>query len=197
MSNPTRSRSSDDATSIVVLPALSDFCEGRPAPLPHAGPAHAGISPAFFSATDHPKRQFLFATNERLSLSLNFVTRTKQTTSFFLFDTNERSQLTNRQSPLATHAFLIAGAKILKTALTPSMPIPNVFLIAGVCTLFSVRAASANAPRFSEHPLTVRSSSHSGMDGSGGADRRSHLATCVSPITTHQSLITNTDSNPS
>ena len=45
----------DDATSIVILPALSDFCEGRPAPLLHAGrslPA-AGRD---FSRTSAPPR---------------------------------------------------------------------------------------------------------------------------------------------
>ena len=36
--------------------------------------------------------------------------------------------------------FLIAGEKILKTELTPSVPTPNAFLIAGVCATFSPAA---------------------------------------------------------
>ena len=44
-----------------------------------------------------PKRQFLFSTNEPLSLTQNFVNPTKQSTSFFLFSTSKRS-------PISTHA---------------------------------------------------------------------------------------------
>jgi hypothetical protein len=94
---------SEDATTIVILPALSDFCEGRPAPLLPAGPATAGISPcfsetcaflcvlcvksfAFLSAACRQMRQFLFRTNELLP---NSATHSKQTTSFSLCDANE------------------------------------------------------------------------------------------------------------
>jgi hypothetical protein len=42
-----RPRASDHAPSTVILLALSHFCEGSPAPLPHVGPAAAGISPSF------------------------------------------------------------------------------------------------------------------------------------------------------
>ena len=90
----------DDATSIVILPALSDSREGSPAPLLHAGPAHPGISPAVFGTRRRPRRQFLFATNEQLSRARNFATRTKQTTSLFLFATNERFSSTSNS---ATH----------------------------------------------------------------------------------------------
>ena len=45
---------------------------------------------------------------------------------------------------------LIAGKKILKTALTPSMPIPNVFLIAGDFRVFrSSGNAMQNSNRYS------------------------------------------------
>ena len=97
-----RPRASDDAPSTVILLALSHFCEGSPAPLPHVGPAAAGISSSFsvpsafvcvlcvksfaFRSTACPQnRQFLFNTNEPLP---NFATRTKQTTSYFPFVAN-------------------------------------------------------------------------------------------------------------
>ena len=92
----------DDATSIVILPALSDFCEGRPAPLLHAGPAAGGPSPASPWAARLQNHQFLFDTNERFSPNTNFATQTKQSTSFFLFDTNDRSLITNHQSLITT-----------------------------------------------------------------------------------------------
>jgi hypothetical protein len=47
-------------------------------------------------------RQFLFSTNEAFSRSPNFVTATKQSTSFFLFNTNERSPITTQQSLIAS-----------------------------------------------------------------------------------------------
>ncbi len=119
MSNTTHGRSSavhaaDDANSIVILPAPSGFCEGRPAPLPQAGPAAAGISPsfsvtsaflsvlcvksfAFLSAACPQSRQFLFDTNEPLP---NFATHTKQTTSISLCDA---SQYLSRTANLAIH----------------------------------------------------------------------------------------------
>jgi hypothetical protein len=95
---------SDDATSIVILLALSVFCEGSPAPLPHAGqslPA-AGRDRSrasyFFCPFCLPKHQFLFDTNKPFPGIVNFSTHTKQSTSFFLFDTNERSQITTHRS---------------------------------------------------------------------------------------------------
>ena len=102
MSNPARNRSSasDHASSLVMLPALSDFREGSPAPLLQAG---RRISPAFFYALDLPKRRFLFDTNESFSCTVNFATRTKQSTSNFLFDTNETSRSTNHKSLITTH----------------------------------------------------------------------------------------------
>ena len=111
MSNPARSRSSaqDDATSTAILPALSDSCAGRPAPFFHAGPAHAGISPAFFGARCPQNRQFLFDTNEPVSHTSNFVTHTKQSTSFFPFDANIRLL---RASNLAIHTKQIASPQI-------------------------------------------------------------------------------------
>ena len=54
---------------------------------------------------------------------------------------------TNHQPHRATPPFLIAGEKILKTELTPSVPTPNAFLIAGVCATFSPAAA----PLFTHH----------------------------------------------
>ena len=54
---------------------------------------------------------------------------------------------TNHQPHRATQPFLIAGEKILKTELTPSVPTPNAFLIAGVCATFSPAAA----PLFTHH----------------------------------------------
>jgi hypothetical protein len=55
------------------------------------------------------------------------------------------SSLITCHSPLITRQFLIAGEKILKTELTPSVPTPNAFLIAGDFPFFS----SAAAPRIS------------------------------------------------
>jgi hypothetical protein len=107
ISNTTTGRSSvlcasDDATNIVILSALSDFCEGRPAPLLPAGrslpAAGRALSPVFLCAARRQKHQFLFDTNEPLSLNPNFATHTKQSTSFFLIDTNERSLITTHQS---------------------------------------------------------------------------------------------------
>ncbi len=189
MSNTTHSRSSalGAAASIVILPALSDSCEGSPAPWLPAGPAHAGISPAFFSPHRLTRCQFLIATNERFSLSQNFATHTKQSTSLFLFDTNERSHITARQSRITAHEFLIAGEKILKTALTPSVSTPNAFLIAGIYPLFAAQAASAR-------PSALGSSAYDGVHGSRGTAPAARIAACGSPITTHQTLITGTGS---
>ena len=47
-------------------------------------------------------------------------------------------------------SFLIAGEKILKTELTPSVPIPNVFLIAGVCPTFSPAASPRISNRYTK-----------------------------------------------
>ena len=53
--------------------------------------------------------------------------------------------------PLPTnHAFLIAGEKILKTELTPSVPILNAFLIAGVCPASSPAAAPRISNRYTK-----------------------------------------------
>jgi hypothetical protein len=93
-------------------------------------------------------------------------------------------------TPASRSDLLIAGEKILKTALTPSAPIPNVFLIAGACALFSVRAASAHAPRFSALSSAAGCSSHFGPHFSRATDRGSHTAGCGLLITTHQTLIT-------
>ena len=46
---------------------------------------------------------------------------------------HSNSPLINRHSSLH---FLIAGDKLLETDLTPAVPIPNAFLIAGVCPTF-------------------------------------------------------------
>ena len=157
MSTTTRSRSSAlctsrDATNIVGLSPVPSLLAGR----------------ACLCAAHHPERQFLFDTNEPLPLNQNIATRTKQSTSLFLFDTNQRPAIAARQSLLTTHAFLIAGEKILKTALTPSVPTPSVFLIAGVSATFCRSAHS----------------------GSRGAACGSNLAICGSAITTQQSLLT-------
>ena len=137
ISNTTRGRSSapspalpasrpcasDHASSIVILLALSVFCEGSPAPLPHASPAAAGISLsfsmpsaflcvlcvksfAFLSALCPQNHQFLFNTNEPLP---NFATHTKQTTSFFLFDANE---CLSRTSNFAIHTKQTTSSQI-------------------------------------------------------------------------------------
>ena len=90
----------DDAKGIVILPALSVFCEGRPEPSLHAGPAAAGISPASLCTRCLQKHQFLFDTNEPLFRIPNFSTHTKQNTSFFLFGANE---CLSRTSNLAIH----------------------------------------------------------------------------------------------
>jgi hypothetical protein len=208
MSNTTTRRTSvpDDATSIVVLPALSDSCEGRPTPSLHARSAPAGAAPAMRAAngvtiaglsTRRQHRQFLFATNEPFARVLNFVTHTKQSTSLFLFATNaqppvitSQSRLTDHCSPAATPGFLIAGEKILKTELTPSVPIPNVFLIAGVSATRTVRAASPHAPRFSALFSAASRSSHFGLHRSPAASRAAQIAKGGSPITTHQTLTT-------
>ena len=145
MSNPTRSRASvpDAVTSTVILPAVSDFCEGSPAPLLHAGrslpAAGRDLSPALFRNICRPRRQFLFNTNEPLS---DFATRTKQTTSFFPCDVNKRlsrasnsaihtKQITslqitspflfntNERSRIATHQTLITNHKSFRQAKTP------------------------------------------------------------------------------
>jgi hypothetical protein len=114
----SRSCASDHATSIVILlalsefsegTALSDFCEGRPAPLLPASSAclpQAGISPALLCALCLPKPQFLFDTNEPL---LNFATHTKQTTSFFLSHANE---CLSRASNFAIHTKQITSVQI-------------------------------------------------------------------------------------
>jgi hypothetical protein len=240
MSNTTTRRNSvpDDATSIVVLPALSDCCEGTPAPLLHARPAPAGAAPAMRAAdgatiadlsTRRQHRQFLFATNEPLSRVLNFVTNTRQGTSLFLFATNEQSPtathhstMTNRGLLIATRElleiklthskqtrkhflianvrptgtsaprsdFLIAGEKILKTALTPSVPTPSVSLIAGVSAPRTVRAASPHAPRFSALSSAASRSSRFGLHRSPAASRAAQIAICGSRITSHQALAT-------
>jgi hypothetical protein len=195
----------------------------------HAGPAHAGFSPAVFGTRRPRQHQFLFDTNEPFSRILNFATNTKKSTSLYLFDTNEQSPITAHHSPITDHGlligtrklldieltyshqkrkhfligticptftaaprseFLIAGEKILKTALTPSVPIPNVFLIAGACALFSVRAASAYAPGISALSSSAGCSSHFEPHFSRATDRGSHTAGCGLPITTHQTLIT-------
>jgi hypothetical protein len=50
----------------------------------------------------------------------------------------------------STHHFLMAGEKILKTALTPSIPSPNVFLIAGDFPSFSPAAAPRISNRYTK-----------------------------------------------
>jgi len=118
MSNSTAGRFSAlcatrDATSIVILPAQSDFCEGRQGTLMHAGPAwlsQGGISAAFFCTLRLRKHQFLFDTNERFSLSANFATPTKQSTSFFLFSTNERPPITTHRQFRWPKTSLCSGA---------------------------------------------------------------------------------------
>ena len=119
----SRPCASDHAPSTVTLPVLSDFYEGSPAPLLHAGPAAAGISPsfsvpsaflcvlcvksfAFRSAACPQNRQFLFNTNEPIP---NFATRTKQTTSFFPFAADERL---SRTPNLAIHTKQITSSQI-------------------------------------------------------------------------------------
>ena len=168
MSNTTHSRSSalGAAASIVILPALSDSCEGSPAPWLHAGPAHAGISPAFFSPPTEPHAK---CTHIFYSLQMNGHT------------------LTARQSRITAHEFLIAGEKILKTALTPSVSTPNAFLIAGIYPLFAARAASAR-------PSALGCYAYDGVHGSRGTAPAARIAACGSPMTTHQSLITGTGS---
>jgi len=53
------------------------------------------------------------------------------------------SSLVSCRPPLITRyaSTSIAGEKILKTELTPSLPIPNAFLIANICPTFSPAAA--------------------------------------------------------
>jgi hypothetical protein len=103
---------SDYATSIVILPALSDFCEGSSAPLLHAGrritPSFSvrsafrcvlcGKTFAFLRSLCPPKRQFLFDTNKPFTFTTNFSARTKQSAYFSLFDTNERLRITDHRS---------------------------------------------------------------------------------------------------
>jgi hypothetical protein len=118
-----RPRASDHAPSTVILLALSHFCEGSPAPLPHVGPAAAGISPSFsvpsafvcvrcvksfaFRSTACPQNlQFLFNTNEPLP---NFATRTKQTTSHFPFVAN---RCLSHTSHLAIHTKKITSSQL-------------------------------------------------------------------------------------
>jgi len=198
MSNLARSRSSvsGDATSIVILPALSDFFYGNPAPSPQAGRRAAKALPAIGSDTSgFSNHRFLIATNERFSLNPKFVTRTKKSTSLFLIATNERSHITTQRSLLTTHQFLIAGEEILIPTLTPAVPTPSGFLIAGVCPLFAVRAASARATRFSARSSAFGSSAHIGMHPPRHTNHDSQvtnhdtwLTHRDSPITTHLSL---------
>ena len=98
MSNNTNGRpsalaASDNARRVAILPALSHFCEGRPAPLLHAGrslpDARGVLSPAFCSACYIQIRQFLFNTNESCFRTANFATHTKQTTSLSPLHANE------------------------------------------------------------------------------------------------------------
>jgi hypothetical protein len=135
MSNTTSRRASahraaDDAPSIVILLALSEFSEGpalgdrsEGTPSRPALPAAAGISPSFSmtsaflcvlcvksfasrSAASPQNRQFLFNTNEPLP---NFSTRTKQTTSPFPFAADK---LVFRTSNLAIHTKQITSLQI-------------------------------------------------------------------------------------
>jgi len=127
-----RPRASDRAPSTVILLALSGFseglalshfCEGSPAPLPHVGPAAAAISHsssapsafvcvfcvksfAFRSAACPQNRQFLFDTNEPLP---NFATRTKQTTSHVPFVAN---RCLSHTSNLAIHTKQITSSQL-------------------------------------------------------------------------------------
>jgi hypothetical protein len=98
MSNNTNGRpsvlaASDDARRVAILPALSHVCEGRPAPLLHAGrslpDAGGALSSAFCSACCLQNHQFLFNTNEPCFRATNSATRTKQITSFSPFHANE------------------------------------------------------------------------------------------------------------
>ena len=156
-SDPGLLCAADPAASIVIPLALSIFCERTPAPLRNAGPSAAGISASFsvtsaflcalcvkcfpYLSTACPQnRQFLFDTNEPLP---NFLTHTKQTTSFppfdsyislartlnhpihtkqttslqntsfFLFTTNERPAITTHQSLITIHRSLITRHRSL------------------------------------------------------------------------------------
>jgi hypothetical protein len=119
ISNTTAGRSSalcasHDATGVVILSALSDFCEGRLAPLLLAGPAYlpqAEISPAFLCAARLAKPEFLFDTNKPFPSTTNSSTRRKQSTSIFLFDTNERLQITSHQPLFISFRELCSGPK--------------------------------------------------------------------------------------
>jgi hypothetical protein len=135
MSNTTSRRASahraaDDAPSIVILLALSEFSEGpalgdrsEGTPSRPALPPAAGISPSFsmtsafpcvlcvksfalLSAASPQNRQFLFNTNEPLP---NFATRTKQTTSPFPFAADK---LVFRTSNLAIRTKQITSSQI-------------------------------------------------------------------------------------
>jgi hypothetical protein len=51
-----------------------------------------------------------------------------------------RASAARATAPSSTRHFLIAGQKILKTELTPSVSTPNAFLIAGICPTFFAHA---------------------------------------------------------
>ena len=81
------------------------------------------------------------------------VSTTKDLAGLFRKRTRLFSSLaTNHSSP----HFLIAGEKILKTELTPSVPSPNAFLIAGDFPPFSPAATPRNSNRLHQ-PIRNRS----------------------------------------
>ncbi len=57
-------------------------------------------------------------------------------TARFILRSGSAASKGSSTAPPSTRHFLIAGEKILKTELTPSVPTPNAFLIAGVCPTF-------------------------------------------------------------
>ena len=96
-------------------------------------------------------------------------------------------------APPSTRHFLIAGEKILKTELTPSVPSPNAFLIASICPTFFARAAPSTSNRYTypirnrSNPLTTNEKTFSNRYDS------SHLHARAAP---HPSLVTDHTSPP-
>jgi hypothetical protein len=122
ISNTTGDRSGalyafDHATGIVILPALSVFCEGKPPLLLLAtGPCPPpGSSPAFLCAARLQNPQFLFDTNKPFPPNTNFSTCRKKALPFFY-----SIQMNSYKSLLAYHYLPVFAS--VAPAPNPALP---------------------------------------------------------------------------